>query len=97
MHKILSKFAGCLCALGFSGLCVAGEGVSQRVMVAPLVLAQVQQAKSAETSPTTSTTPGQTPATAVELGGEGGDDHSLALALLGIGLLATVVYRAKAA
>ena len=47
MHKNLSRFAGCLCALGFAGLCAAGEAVSQRVPVAPLVLAQVQHAKAA--------------------------------------------------
>ena len=99
MHKNLSRYAACLLALGFSGLCVAGEGVSQRVMVAPLVLAQVQHAKAVDASPATAATPAQTPPTAAGLSGEGdGDDyHSLATALLGLGLLATVVYRAKAA
>lgn len=29
MHKNLSRFAGCLCALGFAGLCAAGEAVRE--------------------------------------------------------------------
>jgi hypothetical protein len=101
MHKNLSRYAACLLALGFLGLCVAGEAVSQRVLVAPLVLAQVQHAKAVDASPATAATPAQAPPTAAVLSGEGdGDDHhSLATTLLGrgLGLLATAVYRAKAA
>lgn len=98
MHKSLSRFAGCLCVLGFSGLCIAGEGASQRVSIAPLVLAQMQHAKAVDASPAAAALPAQTPPTAAGLGGEGdSDDRSLATALLALGLLATVVYRAKAA
>ena len=64
-----------------------------------MVLAQVQHAKAVDASPATAAIPAQTPPTAAVLSREGDGDeyHSVATALLGLGLLATVVYRANAA
>ena len=94
MQKNLSKFASCLLALGFSGVCLAGEGAWQRSMSASLVVAQAPPAKVAEAKPTTSP-PMQSARTENWLGSEGNEADAVVTALLGLGMLATVVYRAR--
>ena len=58
------------------------RALPQRALFAPMVLAQVQDAKANEKCPASE---------------DDGDDNCLAPAPLGLGLPATVVYRAKAA
>jgi hypothetical protein len=94
MQKNLSKFAGCLLALGFSGVCLAGEGTWQRAMSESLMTVQAPPAKVAEAKPSASP-PMQSPRTADWLGAGGNEADTLVTALLGLGMLATVVYRAK--
>lgn len=94
MQKNLSKFAACLLAFGFSGVCQAGEGASQRSMSASLAATQITQAKAAEAQPLPAP-PKQTSYAADWLGDELGDGGTVVTALLGLGLLVTVVYRAK--
>lgn len=88
MQKNLSGFAGCVLAFGISGACLAGEGpASTQALRAQAVEAQAVVA----TAPRLTGYPG-----AGWLGGNGSEDNTLLTSLLGLGLLATVVYRAQA-
>ena len=87
MQKNLSRFAGCVLALSLSGSCLAGEGAAP---------APTPQARAAEVK--TAQPPAPQPTLhpmANWLDGEGSDNGTLMTALLGLGLLATVVYRAR--
>jgi hypothetical protein len=87
MQENLSRFAGCVVALSFSGFCLAGEGAA----TAPTPQARVAEVTTAQPlAPQPTLHP-----MADWLDREGSDSGTLLTALLGLGLLATVVYRAR--
>ena len=87
MQENLSRFAGCVVALSFSGFCLAGEGAA----TAPTPQARVAEVTTAQPlAPQPTLHP-----MADWLDRERTDNGTLVMALQGLGLLATVVYRAR--
>ena len=87
MQENLSRFAGCVVALSFSGFCLAGEGAAT---------APTPQARATEVTTAQPLAPQPTLHPKADwLDRKRTDNGTLVLALLGLGLLATVVYRAR--
>jgi hypothetical protein len=87
MQENLSSLAGCVLAFSFSGFCLAGEGAAT---------APTPQVRAAEVKTTQPSAPPPTRRPIADwLDREGSDSGTLLTALLGLGLLATVVYRAR--
>ena len=96
MQKYLDKFVGCLLVVASSSLCWAGEGPRQQVVAPPIVAAPGSQGQML-VSQRVAADSIQAPSTAQQLGDEKTDGKALVSALLGLGILATVVYRAQTA
>ena len=94
MHREnLSRLVGGLVAFSFAGFCWAGVGAPQQVAVVAAPVAAAP-AKAGQTQSVA--VPSKQPEiTAGWWGGDGNDP--LLTALLGLGLLTTVVYRARSA